>query len=188
MSTLSQVITKSLLNNLPTAVAKEFNLDEARVKEFLQSFLSSQLGKAGKSSRAGPKGTNGKGRVTGYLLFSNEHRQSVRNNKPDLKFTDVGRELGVMWQALSEEEKNEWMERAAAVNSENGLPAKTPAAREKTPGRRGGGGARAKEATAPSPAPAAQPKVRASGAPAQKPVRAAPPQAAAGKSRVVKKA
>jgi hypothetical protein len=180
MATLSQVITKSLLNNLPAAAAKEFNLDEARVKEFLQTFLSTQLGKSGKSARAGPKGANGKGRVTGYLLFSNEHRQSVREEKPELKFTELGRELGRMWQALSESEKNEWMERAASVNSDNGLPPKTPAPVREKAGKRA-----AKSAPVETPAPVAAPAPAKKAAPAAKaPVRAAPQQV---KTRVVKK-
>jgi hypothetical protein len=128
MANLSQAITKSLLNNLPAATAKEFNLEETRVKEFLQTFLNSQLGKIGKTTRATQKGTNGKGRVTGYLLFSNENRQRVRDQNPTMKFTEIGRELGEMWKALADSEKADWVEKANNVNAENGItssPTKT---------------------------------------------------------------
>jgi hypothetical protein len=125
MANLSQAITKSLLNNLPSATAKEFDLDETRVKEFLQTFLNSQLGKtSGKSARTTTKGTNGKGRISGFILFSNETRPRLNSDKPELKFNEVGRELGHMWKALSDSERAEWVEKASAINAENGLPPK----------------------------------------------------------------
>nr|QBK88018.1 MAG: high mobility group box [Marseillevirus LCMAC202] len=121
---ISAAITKNLLAKLPTEAAKKFDLDDTEFKEFLQGFLSSQLGRAAKSGRsAGPKGINGKGRISGYILFSNENREDVNESNPDLKFTDVGKELGRMWRELTDDDKNDWNTKAAAQNEANGLPA-----------------------------------------------------------------
>jgi len=132
---LATAMTKSLLSNLPKEAAQEFELDEERFKTFLQTFLTNQLSKGarGKSTRTGAKGTNGKGRISGYLLFSNENRDRLRKENPDLTFTSVGKELGGMWKQLSESERQQWNERAVAENEKNGLPAKTPAPAKEAP-------------------------------------------------------
>ncbi len=121
---ISTAITKSLLAKLPSELAAKFDIEETEAKEFLQGFLTSQLGKAAKGGRsAGPKGKNGKGRISGYILFSNENRDGVKESTPDLKFTEVGKMLGQMWGELTDEEKGEWNQKAGAQNEANGLPA-----------------------------------------------------------------
>ena len=67
-----------------------------------------------------------KGRTSGYVLFSNAHRQQVKEKNPDFKFTDVGKEIGQMWGQLTDKEK--WNTQAAEQNEANGLP--TPSAKE----------------------------------------------------------
>lgn len=125
---ISSAISKSLLAKLPTEAATKFSLDENEFKEFLQGFLTSQLKGASKSGRtSGAKGTNGKGRISGYLLFSNATRDSVKAENPDIKFTDIGRRLGDMWQSLSDKDKASWNDRAAKQNEDNGIPTPAPA-------------------------------------------------------------
>nr|QBK87115.1 MAG: high mobility group box [Marseillevirus LCMAC201] len=129
----SAAITKSLLSKLPSEAAKKFDIDETEFKEFLQGFLTIQLGKASKGGRsAGPKGKNGKGRISGYILFSNENREDVKSRNPEFKFTDVGKELGRMWGELTDEEKDEWNQKAAAQNKSNGLPVPVTKDKRKT--------------------------------------------------------
>lgn len=81
-NSLSKAISTNLLNNLPAALAEEYSLEADSVKAFLSTFLSNQLptskGKGAAAARTPtPKGTNGKGRLTGYILFSNEKRAEV---------------------------------------------------------------------------------------------------------------
>lgn len=79
---LSKAISSNLLSNLPNSLATEFGLESDAVKTFLSDFLSSQLPtKGGKASARtpSPKGTNGKGRLTGYILFSNANRKAVED-------------------------------------------------------------------------------------------------------------
>jgi hypothetical protein len=141
LNAISTAVTKSLLSTLPAAMATEFSVSEDKAREFLQGFLSSQLGKVSANRKnSTPKGTNGKGRISGYILFSNEHRPSVNKSQPDLKFTEVGKRLGEMWGKLSDSQKQEWNARAVSQNAANGLtpapsagPAKTPRAPVSTP-------------------------------------------------------
>lgn len=77
---LSKAISSNLLSNLPNALAAEFGVEADAAKTFLGQFLADQLpAKAGKSASRtpAPKGTNGKGRTSGYIMFSNANRQSV---------------------------------------------------------------------------------------------------------------
>jgi len=45
------------------------------------------------------------------MLFSKEHRQKVKDENPDITFGGVGKKLGEMWRALTEEEKKGYKER-----------------------------------------------------------------------------
>jgi hypothetical protein len=68
-----------------------------------------------------------KGRTSGYVLFCNAHRQQVKNEYPNLQFTEIGRELGQMWGKTGDQEK-ETRNAKAAEQNENGLP--DPGAKE----------------------------------------------------------
>ena len=43
-----------------------------------------------------------------FIFFSNQHREKVRSENPDLKMTEVAKLLGQMWRDLSQEEKDEY--------------------------------------------------------------------------------
>ena len=64
-------------------------------------------------------------RVSGYILFSkalrDEATDTIRSSaEPDakIKSTDVMKELGRMWKALTDEEKKPWNEQAALAKGE----------------------------------------------------------------------
>jgi hypothetical protein len=42
------------------------------------------------------------------MLFSKEHREKVKKENPDLSFGGVGKKLGEMWRALSDDKKEEY--------------------------------------------------------------------------------
>lgn len=56
--------------------------------------------------------------LTGYMLFVNENRAGVIKSNPALKFTEIGSELGKLWNALSAEQKADWNTKAKAVKVE----------------------------------------------------------------------
>jgi len=39
------------------------------------------------------------------MLFSQEHREKVKKDNPDLTFGGIGKKLGEMWRALGDPEK-----------------------------------------------------------------------------------
>jgi hypothetical protein len=49
---------------------------------------------------------------TGYILFSIEQRQKVKDEFPKLKFGQIAKKLGKLWKALSPEERAAYEERA----------------------------------------------------------------------------
>ena len=102
------------MSRFPEQVADKFDIDEAEFKEFLNDFLSGEL----KMTKA-KKPSNGKGKVSGYLVFSAENRQALKDE--GMAFGDIGKKLGQMWKELGEEEKAEWNEKATARNEENGV-------------------------------------------------------------------
>jgi len=43
--------------------------------------------------------------LSNYLRFSREMRPMLKEDEPDISFAQMGRRLGEMWRALSEEDK-----------------------------------------------------------------------------------
>jgi hypothetical protein len=155
-SDLLAALRDSLTQGLPAAVSTRFDdIDEDDFKEFLTSFLEAQLKGAGKgkaTKKAKVVGKDGKGRSTGYLLFSNDVRSKVKEENPDMPFGEVGKELGKMWQALSEKEKAKWNQKSSNYNEENGTAGEKKASKE-APAKKGkapvkGKGKASKEAPA----------------------------------------
>jgi len=121
MTTLSSqilaIITKTLVKNIPNEAAAKFNLNVDEVNDFFQHFLSNELNitKTIKSSNTG------KGRISGYILFSGEMRKTLRESDDTITFIEIGKKLGKLWTQLSESEKNEWRDKAYLKNEENGI-------------------------------------------------------------------
>eukprot|EP00546_Thalassionema_frauenfeldii_P012686 CAMPEP_0178912002 /NCGR_PEP_ID=MMETSP0786-20121207/10015_1 /TAXON_ID=186022 /ORGANISM="Thalassionema frauenfeldii, Strain CCMP 1798" /LENGTH=73 /DNA_ID=CAMNT_0020584525 /DNA_START=94 /DNA_END=315 /DNA_ORIENTATION=- len=47
-------------------------------------------------------------KLSGFMLFCKEHRPTVKEENPDMKFGDIAKKLGEMWRALSDKEKEEY--------------------------------------------------------------------------------
>ena len=174
MANLAQAITKSLLSNLSGAAAQKFNVNETEFREFLQGFLASQLVKGkSRAPRVDAEGKKLPGRVSGYLLFSNENRDGVKKAHPDLKFTDIGKELGRMWGELSDSQKAEWNQRATAANAANGVtptPAPNKARSTSAPAAKSTAAGKTAAKAAPAAKSTAAGKTAASAAATKKPV------------------
>lgn len=48
------------------------------------------------------------------MMFCNDKRQDLKNDKPELSMTDCAKHLGAMWKAINEEQKKEYKIAAAA--------------------------------------------------------------------------
>ena len=52
--------------------------------------------------------------LSAFMKFSQEKRAEVKSANPDITFGEVGRKLGEMWRALSEEQKATYKTAVAA--------------------------------------------------------------------------
>jgi hypothetical protein len=68
-----------------------------------------------------PKGKNGKGRISGYILFCKENRNDVKSENPEMTSKEITSELGRIWKSMEDSEKQEWNNRSKKMNIENGL-------------------------------------------------------------------
>ena len=111
-----------LLNEMVSSASKTINdleeLTEESVKETLLKSINDVYNKQpapkkGKGSRKGKKSA-----PTSYILFCNQSRENVQKKNPDLDPKDVTRELGRLWQALSDEEKQTFKDESARLSKE----------------------------------------------------------------------
>jgi hypothetical protein len=59
------------------------------------------------------KGKSGRKRASPYFLFQGEKREEVAAKNPDLRVTEIAKEIGKMWKALSDSEKQRYKDKAA---------------------------------------------------------------------------
>ena len=57
-------------------------------------------------------------KLTGYIVFSMEMREKIKEENPKAKFGKLAKITGAKWKALSPEEKKEWEEKAKAKSEE----------------------------------------------------------------------
>jgi len=68
-----------------------------------------------KSRRKGKKRKDSnkpKRAMSSFMFFANEKRQGLRLEHPELKITEIGKELGRLWKDLADEEKKRYIEQA----------------------------------------------------------------------------
>jgi tRNA A37 N6-isopentenylltransferase MiaA len=52
---------------------------------------------------------------TGYTYFCQSNRESVKDDNPEMKATEVTKELARLWKELSNEDKQEWSDSAKQI-------------------------------------------------------------------------
>jgi hypothetical protein len=52
--------------------------------------------------------------LSAYFFFMGDQRSKVVAKNPDMKVTEIGKELGVMWRAMSDSEKAPYQKKADA--------------------------------------------------------------------------
>ena len=104
-------------------LSKKYNFDENEAIEYLN--LGENATKDKKptpktktKSKSVTKGGDKKKKVSGYLQFSKEMRESVKGNLGiDAKSTEIMKEIAAQWKQLSDEEKKKWNEKAKELNT-----------------------------------------------------------------------
>jgi hypothetical protein len=72
-----------------------------------------------KTPKKSPARSRKPGHTTAWLEYSKAMRTELKEENPEWDFADLGREVGKMWKELSDEDKEEWKEKAEDVNEEN---------------------------------------------------------------------
>lgn len=107
---LSRSIRSSLAKTLPGAVAEKFTT--IKPEEFSQ-FLEEWFQKEYSRVKAAPRDANSpKRNKSPYLFFCEETRTKISKQSPELSMTDVSKELGKTWRALSEADKRKYQKMA----------------------------------------------------------------------------
>lgn len=93
------------------------------------------------NNRTAKKLTKKPGVFPPFALFSQEHRDHLIRTNPNMSFAEVGRKLGEMWHALSEEEKEDYRSRARSVGEQKlkAWQAQVKRTNSMAGGNRGGG-------------------------------------------------
>lgn len=94
---------------------EELDLEEMvkKVKEQLKTALTKPEVVAEKKKAKVAKDEDAPKRaVTSFMLYSNEVRPKVRKDFPELKITEVAKKISEMWNALSDDEKKPYTEKA----------------------------------------------------------------------------
>jgi hypothetical protein len=55
--------------------------------------------------------------LSGYMMYAKENRDRVQKNNPGAKFGEIGRLIGVEWKALTNEQREEWKQKAVGLNA-----------------------------------------------------------------------
>jgi hypothetical protein len=80
----------------------------------------------GKSSKRQKKEVKSRP-LSGYQMYANETRKTVKAEQPDLSFPDTSTLLGKMWKELSEDERKVWQDKAAEAKAAAAGQEKAPA-------------------------------------------------------------
>ncbi|XP_028402341.1 high mobility group protein 20A-like [Dendronephthya gigantea] len=99
---MSDKVSPSSSNNSPCPEKQEIILKEPPSKA-----------SKGKKRKKSMKDTNApKAPLTGYVRFLNEHREKVRQEKPELPFYEITKILGTMWSQMPQEQKQSYLNEA----------------------------------------------------------------------------
>jgi hypothetical protein len=122
ISSICKQITLALDANLEVLYSKlyeklEDNLSGITKEEFTKTakdvfadldFVSNVPDK----KKRAKKDPNAPKKYSGFMVFSEENREKVKSENPDIEFADISRKLGALWNALTTEEKEEYNEKA----------------------------------------------------------------------------
>jgi len=122
ISSICKQITLALNANLEVLYSKlyekiEDNLSGISKEEFTKTAkeifagLEFASNTPDKKKRA-KKDPNAPKKYSGFMVFSEDNREKVKSENPNIEFADISRKLGSMWNSLSDKEKEEYNEKA----------------------------------------------------------------------------
>jgi hypothetical protein len=122
VSQIKKIVEDASIAKLKKSAATDESADAAENKAT----------KKGKKRKKGEDGNEAEGRskkpLTPYMLFVQKARPQLVKERPELKFSEMGKELGAMWRDLPDEEKAKYKAEAdedrARYKAENPTPTK----------------------------------------------------------------
>ena len=122
ISSICKQITLALDANLEVLYSKlyekiEDNLSGISKEEFTKTAkeifagLDFASNTPDKKKRA-KKDPNTPKKYSGFMVFSEDNREKVKSENPNIEFADISRKLGSMWNSLTDKEKEEYNEKA----------------------------------------------------------------------------
>ena len=117
ISSICKQITLALDANLEVLYSKlyekiEDNLSGISKEEFTKTAkeifagLEFASNTPDKKKRA-KKDPNAPKKYSGFMVFSEDNREKVKSENPNIEFADISRKLGSMWNSLTDKEKEE---------------------------------------------------------------------------------
>ena len=87
-------------------IANKYNLESKELMELWKSFDQKRV-------RAP---SQNKGKVTGFILYSKNTRDTIKAENEGISFGDTSKMLGKRWKALEDSEREEWNVKAKVAN------------------------------------------------------------------------
>lgn len=56
--------------------------------------------------------------ATAFVMFSNQHRQEVKDANPQLTMVEIAKKLGEMWRGMETDVRKEWEDKATSAKDQ----------------------------------------------------------------------
>lgn len=101
--------TTTNIDNIIRVLVEKFELDEKVVRATLKEHLPSTSEFKKKKAR---DPTKPKKNLSAYIFFTQEHRELIKKDHPDFKFSEITKELGRRWNSLSADDKKKFEDKS----------------------------------------------------------------------------
>jgi len=104
---------KALNDKQKKKYVDEANKDKERYEGEMNEYVPSEG-----FEKKDKKKSKAKRAPSGYIIFCGDKREEVKTENPEMKATEITKELGRQWRELSQEEKDEYNQRSKDMNAE----------------------------------------------------------------------
>ena len=110
---------------------------QAQAKEHNEEVIAFNDEHGFETKRRSPTKSETKGKISGYTMYFMTKRPEVAEANPDMKATEIMKQIGEMWNETTDEEKEQWKEDAEKKNEAEGRvnKSKTKSAEDKPKGK-----------------------------------------------------
>ena len=106
-----QANMNNAINEYASQIAIKFNINQEELVQLWNNMNDSPV-KGLKKPKKVKKKSKGKKKKSGFILYSMENRDKLKEENPEMKFTDISKLLGKNWKSLNDEEKEVFNKKA----------------------------------------------------------------------------